>query len=472
MDNRFSGLLHFPKEDAYAIYPFNLHCHTMTVLSINGEDDISCVEPGTWIFGLDENNYDVAFLCNNNVAHRNIKERIYKYSLSVPVVIKSNKNMTSTDLGNFDGLCFSGGVINHLYPFSKALSYKSDSIVFEDPNKYTITFNANLDSQKVKVTLSIDTSTAKSISLITNTLGSVNSYIRLEFNESQSIEKLTYYEDVVQRFLSFCVGMKNTGVETKLLQKNIQKTIQKTTCSTLESVGSCLFNYNYSDVASKDLMSVLRLDILGDYIAPLLEMFDNKKKQPYLEFLPSSNQEASFIHFTQICMLYTALEREYGKHNFTIDEDKALTEYQLKLNEFVSKTSVDNLDNKYIDSIKKAINGLSVPAGNARLIIFYNRYREYMSLICERYIDLPYGKFEREAISKIFSEEDFEAEIKKFVKLRNDITHQGVFEWKERADIYAHLYLIFCFSVLERAGMEPTKASSILSWLFSKNFYK
>lgn len=470
MDDRFSGLLHFPKEDAYAIYPFSLHCHTMTVLSINGENDISCIEPDTWIFGLDENNYDVAFLCNNSVAHFSLKA-INKYSLSVPVVIKSNKNVASTDLRNFDGLCFSGGVINHLYPFSKALNYNSDSIVFVEPNKYTITFNANLDSQKVKVTLSIDTSTAKSISLITNALGSINSYICLEFNESQSIEKLTYYEDVVQRFLSFCVGMRNTGVETKLLQK--------TTFSTLESVGSCRFNYNYSDVASKDLMSVLRLDILGDSIVPLLEMFDNKKKQPYLEFLPSSNQEAGFIHFTQICMLCTALEREYGKHNFTIDEDKALTEYQLKLNEFVSKTSVDNLDNKYIDSMKNAINGLSVPAEKARLIIFYNRYRDHMPLICEHYIDpmqwdidLPDGKFEREAISKIFTKEEFEAKIKKFVQLRNDITHQGVFEWKEGADIYAHLYLIFCFSVLERAGMEPTKASTTLSWLFSKTFYK
>jgi hypothetical protein len=438
----------------------------MTVLSINGENDISCIEPDTWIFGLDENNYDVAFLCNNSVAHFNLKA-IHKYSLSVPVVIKSNKNAASTDLRNFDGLCFSGGVINQLYPFAKALEYESDSIVFTDRNKYTKTYDVNLNSRKVKVTLSIDISKAQSSSLITNTLGEVESYICLEFNEPQSIEKLTYYEDVVQRFLSFCVGMKNTGVETKLLQK--------TKFSALESVGSCRFNYNYNDVASKDLMSVLRLDILGNLIVPLLELFDNKKKQPYLEFLPSSNQEARFIHFTQICMLCTALEREYGKHSFALDEDIALTEYQSKLNEFISTTSVDNLDKRYIDSIKNAINGLSVPAEKARLIIFYNRYREHMQPICEHYIgdiDLPDGKYEREAISNIFTKEEFEEKIKKFVQLRNDITHQGVFEWKERADIYAHLYLIFCFSVLERAGMEPTKASTALSWLFSKTFYK
>jgi hypothetical protein len=441
----------------------------MTVLAINNENDISNIAPNTWLYGLDENNYDVAFLCNNSVAHFNPKA-IKKYSLSVPVVIKSSRNAISTDLSRFDGLCFSGGVINQLYPFSKALKYETDSIVFTERTKYTITHNVNLNLKKVKVTLSIDTSAVKSSSLITNALGEVNSYICLEFEESQPIEELTYYENVIQRFLSFCVGMKNTGVETTLLQK--------ATFSTLERVGYCRFNYNYNDVASKDLMSVLRLDILGDSIIPLLELFDNKKNQPYLEFLPSNNQEAHYIHFTQICMLCTALEREYGKHSFTLNEDNALTEYQAKLNEFISITTVDNLDNKYVNSIRNAINGLSVPAEKARLIIFYNRYMDYMKPICEHYIDpnqwdidLPDRKYERVAISKIFTKKEFELEIKKFVQLRNDITHQGVFEWKERADIYAHLYLILCFSVLERAKVEPAKASEILSWLFNKTFY-
>lgn len=466
--NVFSGLMKFACEKKSFDAFFSVNGNVITVIPITDECHKKIIEASytenraddkreIWMYGVDEFGRSVAFLKNSGLNHYiSAPVSLNTAKFFAPIILRS-ESPSGIDLSMFDVIEFRGGIVDILYPPSKAIDekYSEKSLIFRDKNTFEKTVPVCVEGKQFKFIYSVST---EDLSMETGKVSDlrehVHSVVRFQFDELQSVYDIKKYYIYALQLFQFCVGRLNVNFEMRMyLSKNQSKIFVK-------------FQDGFDDYPEDlNIMKVIRFDFLGEKISDVFSLLNDEKRRPHLLFLPKRNKDRWSIKYTDVTDLCVALENEY---NFTEpkssethrEEAKKLTEHLLYC---IKKYDCS----EYVKNKARAI--LSGQLKNFRPSL-----KEKICMLCDEfYADMqeitePQTKVDLN-ITKTYSADEFKSKIKEFIELRNRTSHAGIV-WNEGIDIFFHLQLLVYFSILKRVGYDIQQIKSILSFIFSDKF--
>lgn len=417
---------------------------------------------GQFIHGFDESN------CNISI---HITREITKFftshyaTFSTALIIKSfsNANPSEYDWEYFNKIEFRGGILNSL--FSPLIAIDGEkSLLCLDQNteamgEMTIQLKPFLKTgtqkqavlfgqKKVNVnlgTLRPGSPTTRKGSCQSLALGDINSSLTLTFAEKQPFEEIVRCYRLFNNWFSFLAAQFNICFETRISIPN------KNEKGYSDTAICCFFN-KYEDYCEKDSYKVIPLGEVMNDIGSCLELFSSKELEPYMQFLPSSNNECLSITFNNIRDICTSFEKEFGLSGLALN--KNLENLISKLKATVKEFKKNNdLPFEAVSLAYNAINNISRPL-RSKMKLMYDYYKGSID-------ELFQGKKEYEDYE--FSEKSFQD----FVKLRNNITHMGQAIWPLNTRlVYNVLKSMIYLSFFERAGIETKLATEWLGPMF------
>jgi hypothetical protein len=367
-----------------------------------------------YLFGVTEN-YGAFAISASRIKHDAMHYPMVYY-FGTPIIIKA-KYSDGCDLSNFYGIEFYGGTVNKVFNPRQAIKQSELSEKIEDIG---VSFNPNSDFSK-EFEIEIDGQKARIIYIVYRyihlaeqknedgsiSLGSLNSAVRIKFEAKQPLEMLRRYYIIFNDFLVFLAGRQNVDFDVKLLHE------QGTENS---HISSCYFRRNNSDFYDGKIYETIQLNDLGDKFPVLFKLF-TLENRVFLRFLPENNKLAKYIteYVTDadVLNICTAFDIAFG-----LDETKD--------------------KEKIVSGIKEAVFGKS---GFAKKVWFlYHFVADYA----------PNDKLN-----------ETKQAIAEFVKLRNDITHNGIVSWGECGKFSINLIKVLYILTLLRAEIDKDTAKRI-----------
>lgn len=235
------------------------------------------------------------------------------------------------------------------------------------------------------------------------------STLTIEFEDEQPIEScesITIYLNSVKEFLSFCIGQQNIDFNK----------IQLCDVNSKGNIAELRYNSFFTEHCNKKYSddTIIKLHKLGSKLPRIIELFFEDSKKPYIEFLPSRNDNIHKIYGHNIINLVTSINREVIIHN------REKNDTDRKGNEKCAR----ELYKKYASSVMKTL-------------------KHFPELICTE------DKINRD-------------EIFCFINIRNTIEHEGVVSLSGASKAY---YVFLCtvyYSVFQRAGFSLSEIEEIL----------
>jgi hypothetical protein len=465
--SHFTGILSLGESKVLnTMYGINDRVVTITPLS---DESIKYVkssdQPETeWLFGYSDDNHSIAFLRNQKlITGISFPVNMNTCNFYAPIVVKSIDQ--NTDLSTFDAIEFRAGIVDILKPTMQTLIEECGNYIWKAKNKYTKRYDVNINDENFMVEVSIS-STDLSIETgkVPDLRSSVHSYVRFEFNEPRNIDSIEKYYDYAAYLFHFLTCRINISFETRLHKYNNGFPI-------LVDINS-----GYSEYANDylDLMSVIRLDALGNRLPILFKTLCENDSKPLLTFLPKDKYAFSTISYFDIVDVVSSLCREYTLLNNRINTNEQLMLESKNLHKKL-KTVIDkeqpNIDEKVFNKASSMIGGLSKfePSQKEQIVYLYDTYKNILKSITQ-----PLRPIE---IYKHYSDEEFIECVGKFIKLRGAAAHNGLITSTKQnendltgEEIYLQLILLIYISVLKRAGYSDDETGAMLSWLFGKYY--
>lgn len=401
-----------------------------------------------WLFGFDEDNYEMALLMRGGFKRSILGHYTWFGS---PIIIKSTANAVQYGLESFDAISFSGGIINSVYnpkiavksaSYDQAVHNGARNIEIKPFDAYSHSYPIFIDGETANIVYSISQD-GKAEDVSTCELGALTSFIRIEFERSQSIDKFIRYYDVIKRFISFLVGQHNITFETTLRKRNKDGLFYE--------IAICKISDGYSNYCKKSFYRVIPLNAFKERISSAVLLFAGDQK-PFLEFLPNDNRDSNRVSYTNVEDICTSLEIEYGLKGYTLQVDNTTEGLKRAIVEAIRKfkETDSHPSEKLYDKAYGSVKNLSI--SNAEKIWrLYDRYKPLMYKIFEA--DDP------------FTYKLTEKSVRNFVQLRNQITHSGVIAWEENAKVYRQLEALVYFAVFERIGIPAEEAYGVIHQL-------
>ena len=178
-------------------------------------------------------------------------------------------------------------------------------------------------------------------------------------------------------------------------------------------VADGFFRRSTSDTYNGGLHKTIQLNMLDDKFPDLFKLFVYEHTSSFLRFLPENNAVANRISDADVLNICTAFEIAFG---------------------------LDETEDK-----EKTVNDMQVP--------------EFKKSMFSRKILFLYQKATNDA-SESSMQKAIEM-IAAFVKLRNDITHTGKWEWGKCGEFSIILVKVLYVSILLRAGVAKETAIKV-----------
>jgi len=268
-----------------------------------------------YLLGFDEGNNLFAVLAAK--IEKNPFAYPVAYHFSTPILIRGKGAVS--DLSYFNGIEFYGETVNKAFNPRQAVERsnidgKVDNIdlKFKSHFEFCKEFDIVINEQRAKIQylvyryvhLAEQKNEDGSISL-----GSLNSAVRIKFEQQQPLESLRHYWLSFNNFLVFLAGRQNVDFGVKLLQQNGS--------DSFPHIADCFFRKRSSDIYDGKAHKTIQLDMLGDKFPELVMLFVSEKNSPFLRFLPENNDMANRISDADVLNICTAFEIEFG-----LDESK------------------------------------------------------------------------------------------------------------------------------------------------------
>ena len=392
-----------------------------------------------WLFGFDEDYYEIALFAQHGIQPASFA----RYSqFGVPIIVKSTSNVKKYDLHTFDAISFQGGSIDSVYNPKIAVNREhpdrkdfdgARTIEIKPFNEYSQTYPIRIDNENANLLYSVSQD-GKAENFTTSELGKVTSFIRIEFEKSQDINKLVICYNVIKGFLSLLIGQQNVTFEVALHKRTEQGKSQE--------IAICSINERYRNYCQKRSNKVIPLDFFKDKLSVALTLFDTEQP-PFLAFLPSDNSESNHISYTNVQDLCTALEMEYSLKKFPFKGDDIAKRLIKTLKEDIKEFAKENPDaeESLYSVARSSVKYISLSLTD-RIWMLYGKYQKQIDTICDKHNILKLDK------EKIHS----------FVNLRNSITHSGLIDWNGNEKIYLQLKCLLYFAIFERIGFSATES--------------
>lgn len=352
-----------------------------------------------------------------------------------PIIIKASGNaqgffnMLTEPWRKFHAITFYGGNINALCDPRLAiqppdadqyLKYDGAREIRLRPwSDYTRSIDLKIGNEKVTLTFSIrqDGETNGIKHQGAYNLGNLNSFIRFSFENAQCFDKIQEYYIIAKKLISILTSQNNVYFEGYLSQKNSDNMFFETAIC---KIFDCYDNYS-----TRACHNVIPIFSIFDYIPKLIEGIVNGKADTLLELLPENNDMINRISIKNVQDLCTALEVTYHL------DDKRSREKDILIEEI--KTEIK----KTIEAFSKSHSEINVSQETTISSAF-----QYLDYTLKQKILTLYDE-NREVADAIVSKWTLpqvnEVNVASFVKLRNNKTHSGTFEWGDSANLYAPL---------------------------------
>lgn len=415
-----------------------------------------------YLCGIADNNHQIAMLHNGkyNSSFWGLNHSIEFWT---PIIIKASGNTNyfyeqlTEDWRKFHAITFFGGNINALYNPQMAVEipklddYKKISddgartIKMRPWDDYTHLFDFEIDGEKVTFTISVSQTSGRSRleNMESVSLGELNSFMRLSFENAQSFDKIAKYYIIIRSLVSILTMQNNIFFEVYLSQRNSSNQYFET--------GVCKIANPYENYSVKEWCDVISIYSIFDYLPTLIDKITNKEVEPLLSLLPEDNRKANQISVTNVQDLCTALEVAYnwserGKRKDILIEElkknikRTISEFTAAHNEIdIYKETTINSAFKYLDYTLKQ-----------KVLTMYKENHDAIDAI----------------ISKWSLPQVDEVNVGSFIKLRNSKTHSGTIEWGDNAKLYTVLLALEYACLFRNVGMPNETIKSALLQIF------
>lgn len=413
-----------------------------------------------YIYGRDENLYQIAMLFQpSKQSHSYIGKSFF-----APIIIKSKGNTEdffkalSKDWNQYDAITFSGGIINALYnPKLSALRMNTskdikDRIVNNDGarsieikpfKEYTHSKKLKINGQKADMILSVSQSGGED-NLNTTDLGSLKSFIQLQFDNPQEFITIHQHMKVIKKMLALLSKQNNIDFDLSLKQRLQDGKFIET--------GICKIFVDNEDFYKPQSHQTIKIMTLFDKLPGLISNICNDSVDSLLMVLPDRNKNAKRISITNVQELCIALEVEYEHCG-------------------ESKRSNDILINSLKKTIKQTIIGFE--ENNPDIAVYkqttISNAFQYLDYTLRDRIFHLYNNH-KEAIEQIVKKQKLPEisldSIRKFVDLRNKRTHNGNIDLGNGYEIYTPLLALVYACLLKRSGVTECHIKEVLYCMF------
>ena len=243
----------------------------------------------------------------------------------------------------FYGVEFIGGDINLVYSPDKAIEYTREpwGIQYKEPSTYTGVYDIELNKESFRLIKTVDARYVMSQGKISDLPKNIKSKIRIELDEEQSFDEVLKFHGYIRNLITFLTRISNNEFEIKLLTKtSYEEKVYYKDFATVKFSGE--FYPRSSDLLTAQ--DVLKLDDIGDGIVPLIKLLNSEDKKPNLLFLPNDIRDRSFISYTQIVDICSAIEVEYNlgcQPEIDVELKEKSRYLANKINEFIDLVDVE-----------------------------------------------------------------------------------------------------------------------------------
>lgn len=387
------------------------------------------------------------------------KSKFYTGSLntwarfSTPLIIRASGNadgyfgQLTEDWYKFHAITFWSGNINALYNPELAIeqpniddlvNFGKREIKMRPWKDYSFSKEFEAYGEKVTMIISVMVGGSANNKGVCN-LGTLNSYIRFTFEKAQNLSEIERFYIIARKLVAILTGQNNVSFETYLSQRNIEgKYFETAVCKIFDS---------YENYSKRKWHNVIPVCNVLEYIPNLIDKITNDEAGALLMLLPEDNRDIRRISITNIQDLCTALEVAYEWEKITREKDQLVEalkkDIKKTITEFLEKHN--DIDVYKETTISSAFDYLDFTLKN-RIFTLYSENRDAVDAVVTKWA-LPPVSIEN---------------IHSFVKLRNNKTHSGKFEWGESAHLYTALFALVYVCFFKHVGMPAELVKALL----------
>lgn len=463
--DNFCGYLNV-KDDTYA---YNVSNNIVTLLPAKSEkrkiyESFNLIQS----YDTDFPEYFFGEDCDGQVAIlRNGKFSINSIGFSptikfaTPLIIKASGNaegfygMMTESWDKFHAITFYGGNINAVCNPQLAVESldANDCLKNEGAREirirpwsdYTRSIDFEIDGEKINLTISVLQSGERNNveHMGSYSLGELDSFIRLSFENAQGFEKIGEYYIIIKKLISILTLQNNIFFEVYLSQRTVDNKFFKT------AICKIFDNYeNYSMKKSHNVISIYRI---FDNMPNLIMALKDNEADSLIGILPEDNRKLGKISVMNIQDLCTALEVAYQRNKRIRQKDKLIEDLKKIIKKAIAEFSEKHTE---IDVNKETT------ISSAFQYLDYTLKQRILTLYDENcnIIDAVVSKWSLPQINEI--------NVHSFVNLRNNKTHSGIVEWSDSVNIYTALFALGYTCLFKYIGVPDDIIKSTILQVF------
>lgn len=415
-----------------------------------------------YLFGVADNNFRIAMLRNGKFSGDSFGFNP-SIKFGTPIIIKALGNsdyfynMLTEDWDSFHSITFWGGNINAICnpqmavkrptdeEYNKMNSDAAREIKIRPWDEYTRTIDLEIDGEKVIFTISViqagDANNSEKMEAYS--LGELNSFIRLSFEDAKNFYKIAKYYRLVKSLIAILTMRNNIYFEVYLSQRNMENQYFKT--------GVCKIFNHYENYSTRKSHNVIHIYNILDCVPTLIDRITNNEVEPLLALLPEDNRKTNKISITNVQDLCTALEVAYDWTERSKEKNALITELKKSIKRTIAEFTAihEEIDIYKETTINSAFKYLDYTL-KQKILTMYNENCDAVDPI----------------ISKWSLPQLDEASVGSFVKLRNSKTHSGIIEWDNSANLYTALLALVYACLFRDIGLSNEAIKSALLQIF------
>lgn len=415
-----------------------------------------------YLYGVSDNNYKIAMLRTGKFSS-DLLGLNPSIRFRTCVILKASGNAAgfyntlTEDWNKYHAITFYGGNINALCnpqiavkpptcgEYIKKNSDGAREIKIRPWADYTRSVDFELYGEKATLTISImqtgETNNLENMG--SYSLGELNSFIRLSFENAQSFDNITKHFRIIKSLIAILTMHNNVFFNVYLSQKNFDNQYFKTAV--------CKIFDHYENYSKRTWNNVIPIYKVFCCIPTLISKILKNEIEPLLALLPEDNKRVNQVSITNVQDLCTALEVAYDWGKWSRKKDFLIDELKNNIKETITRFTENHneIDTYKETTISSAFKYLDYTL-KQKILAVYNENCDVVD----------------EIISKWSLPQVDEASVGSFVNLRNKKTHDGIIDWGDNANFYMSLFVLEYASLFSYIGLSKETIKSALLHIF------